>query len=305
MGILSKIMGDPNEKIIKTLGPIIDRINGFEVALKTLSEADLRAKTIEFKERLAKGEALDDILPEAFAAIREAAHRVLGQRHYEVQLIGGLVLHRGQIAEMKTGEGKTLVATLPLYLNALSGQGVHLVTVNDYLSRVGAGWMAPVYHALGLSTSVIVHENAYIYDPEYSDDEQFDDRLKHFRRLSRRDAYRADITYGTNNEFGFDYLKDNMVGELEQAVQRPLNYAIVDEVDSILIDEARTPLIISAPAEESTDKYFKFSQLVERLEENEDYNVDEKMRAATLTEAGIMKMENWLGMGNIYVEGGV
>ncbi|MFA5163077.1 MAG: preprotein translocase subunit SecA [Patescibacteria group bacterium] len=304
MGLLSKIMGDPNVKIIKGMKPILDKINALEPDLQSLSDEALRAKTPALKQRLEK-ETLDDILPEAFAVIREAARRILGQRHYEVQLIGGIVLHRGQIAEMKTGEGKTLVATLPLYLNALSGKGVHLVTVNDYLSRVGAGWMAPVYHALGLSTSVIIHENAYIYDPEYIDETQFDSRLQHFRRLPRRDAYRCDITYGTNNEFGFDYLRDNMVGSLSQTVQRPLNYAIVDEVDSILIDEARTPLIISAPAEESTDRYFKFAQLVERLEENEDYNVDEKMKAATLTENGIAKMEKWLGVENIYIAGGV
>lgn len=304
MGFFSKIMGDPNAKIIKAMRPLLDQINAFEDDFKKLSDEELKAKTPAFKARLEK-ETLDDILPEAFAVMREAARRVLGQRHYEVQLIGGLVLHRGQIAEMKTGEGKTLVATLPLYLNALTGKGVHLVTVNDYLSRVGAGWMAPVYHALGLSTSVIVHDNAYIYDPEYKDEAQFDERLQNFRRLPRRDAYRCDITYGTNNEFGFDYLRDNMVGSLSQTVQRPLHYAIVDEVDSILIDEARTPLIISAPAEDSTDRYGKFAQLVERLKEDEDYNIDEKMRAATLTEAGIAKMENWLGVENIYVSGGI
>ena len=252
-----------------------------------------------------KGESLDDLLPEAFATIREASKRILGQRHYDVQLIGGIVLHRGQIAEMKTGEGKTLVATLPLYLNAISGKGVHLVTVNDYLARVGAGWMAPIYHFLGLSTSVIVHDAAYQYDPEYSDDNQFDERLRHFKQISRREAYRCDITYGTNNEFGFDYLRDNMAYSLEQTVQKPLNYAIVDEIDSILIDEARTPLIISAPAEESGDKYARFSQLVKRLKENEDYNIDEKMRAATLTDGGISKMENWLGIDNIYISSGV
>jgi preprotein translocase subunit SecA len=206
---------------------------------------------------------------------------------------------------MKTGEGKTLVATLPLYLNALEGKGVHLITVNDYLARLGAGWMAPVFYALGLTTGVIVHENAYTYDPEYIDESQFDERLQHFRRISRREAYYCDITYGTNNEFGFDYLRDNMVYRLDQTVQRPLHYAIVDEIDSILIDEARTPLIISAAAEESTDKYFKFAQIVGRLEENNDYNIDEKMRAATLTEGGINKVEKILGQGNIYVSGGV
>jgi len=299
------IFGDPNDKIIKTMRPILDQINGFEADFKELSPEELKNKTVVFKERLAQGKTLDDILPEAFAAIREASRRILGQRHYDVQLIGGLVLHRGQIAEMKTGEGKTLVATLPLYLNALAGQGVHLVTVNDYLSRVGAGWMAPVYHELGLTTSVIIHENALKYDPEYTDDTQYDERLKHFKKIPRREAYYCDITYGTNNEFGFDYLRDNMVYTLEQAVQRPLFYAIVDEIDSILIDEARTPLIISAPAEESTDKYAKFSQIVARLEEKDDYNIDEKMKAATLTEGGIAKVEKILGLGNIYVEGGV
>ncbi len=301
----SKLLGDPNEKIIKSLSPLVEKINSLEVDFKDLSLEDLKKTTLEFKDRLEKGESLDDLLPSAFAAVREAASRILGQRHYDVQLIGGIILHRGQIAEMKTGEGKTLVATLPIYLNALSGKGVHLVTVNDYLARVGAGWMAPVYHALGMSTSVIVHDRAYQYDPEYIDQEQFDDRLKHFKAISRREAYYCDITYGTNNEFGFDYLRDNMAYELAQTVQRPLHYAIVDEIDSILIDEARTPLIISAPAEESGDKYARFADLVKRLEENEDYNVDEKMRAATLTEGGISKMEKWLGIGNIYVSGGV
>ena len=285
--------------------PTIDKIGSFEPTLQKLSPEELKAKTLEFKERLTKGETLDDILPEAYAAMREAAKRILNQRHFDVQLIGGIVLHRGQIAEMKTGEGKTLVATLPIYLNALEGKGVHLITVNDYLSRLGAGWMAPVYYALGLTTGVIVHENAFVYDPEYDDDTQYDLRLKHFRRIPRREAYYCDITYGTNNEFGFDYLRDNMVYTLDQAVQRDLHYAIVDEIDSILIDEARTPLIISAAAEESTDKYFKFAQIVSNLTENDDYNVDEKMRAATLTEGGIARVEKILGIGNIYVEGGV
>lgn len=298
-------MGDPNEKIIRGIQPIITEINSLEEGLQKLSLDELKNKTTEFKARLSEGATLDDILPETYAVVREASRRLLGKRHYDVQLIGGVILHRGQIAEMKTGEGKTLVATLPLYLNALSGKGVHLITVNDYLSRVGAGWMAPVYHALGLSTSVIIHDAALMYDPEYTDDTQYDERLQHFRPISRREAYRCDITYGTNNEFGFDYLRDNMVGNLEQTVQRELNYAIVDEIDSILIDEARTPLIISAAAEESTDKYFKFAQLVQRLEENEDYNLDEKQRAATLTENGMNKMEKLLGVDNIYVSGGV
>ena len=305
MNLLNILFGDPNEKIIKSLRLEVDKINALEPGIKALSAEALKAKTAEFKERLAKNESLDSLLPEAFAVVREASARMLGQRHYDVQLIGGIVLHRGEIAEMKTGEGKTLVATLPLYLNALSGKGAHLITVNDYLARVGAGWMASVFHVLGLSTSVIVHEAAYSYDPDYSDDTQYDERLKHFRPITRQEAYACDITYGTNNEFGFDYLRDNMVYTLGQAVQRGLHYAIVDEIDSILIDEARTPLIISAPAEESTDKYFKFSELVSRLVENEDYNIDEKLRAATLSEAGISKMEKWLGVENIYVMGGI
>lgn len=300
-----QLFGDANAKVIKAMQPTIDKIGRLEAELQALSPEELKAKTVSFRERLSRGETLDDLLPEAFAAIREASRRVLGQRHFDVQLVGGIVLHRGQIAEMKTGEGKTLVATLPLYLNALEAKGAHLITVNDYLARLGAGWMAPVFHALGLSTGVIIHENAFVYDPEYTDETQYDERLKHFRRVPRREAYYSDITYGTNNEFGFDYLRDNMVYTLDQTVQRPLHYAIVDEIDSILIDEARTPLIISAPAEESTDKYFKFSQIVERLTENEDYNVDEKMRAATLSEGGIAKVEKILGIGNIYVEGGI
>ena len=305
MNILDKILGDPNEKIIKGLRKTIEKINVLEPDFKALSVEELKGKTTEFKKRLEAGETLDDLMPEAFANMREMSVRLLGQRHYDVQLIGGVVLHRGEIAEMKTGEGKTLVATLSLYLNALEGKGVHLITVNDYLARIGAGWMANLYYALGLSTSVIVHDAAYMFDPEYDDETQYDERLRHFRPISRREAYYCDVTYGTNNEFGFDYLRDNMAYNLGQTVQRTLNYAIVDEIDSILIDEARTPLIISAPAEESTDKYQKFSQLVQRLSENEDYNVDEKLKAATLTEGGINKVEEWLGIGNIYVTGGV
>ncbi|MDD3711354.1 MAG: preprotein translocase subunit SecA [Patescibacteria group bacterium] len=318
MGFWDKLFGDPNLKIIKSLQPIVDKINSLEEEYQKKSDEELRLMTLDFKKRLGSlpGEEkdyspeeqqalLDEILPEAFANIREASRRVLGQRHYDVQLIGGIVLHRGQIAEMKTGEGKTLVATLPLYLNALLGKGSHLVTVNDYLSRVGAGWMAPVYHALGLSTGVIVHNTAFIYDPETDNEAEYDERLKPFKAVSRKEAYDCDITYGTNNEFGFDYLRDNMVSDLSQMVQRDFYYSIVDEVDSILIDEARTPLIISAPAEESSDRYAKFSQLVRQLKEDEDYNIDEKMRAATLTENGIAKMEKWLGVENIYVAGGV
>jgi preprotein translocase subunit SecA len=291
MSLLTKIFGDPNVKVIKSLQPEIDKINALEAAMKAKSDDELKALTADFRQRLGvktedgrlintlsieeENKILEEILPEAFAAMREAGRRTLGQRHYDVQLIGGLVLHRGQIAEMKTGEGKTLVATLPLYLNGLTGRGVQLVTVNDYLSRVGAGWMAPLYHALGLSTAVIIHEDSLIYDPDHTDETQFDERLKHFKSVSRREAYAADILYGTNNEFGFDYLRDNMVYDFKDKVQRELYYAIVDEVDSILIDEARTPLIISGAVEESVDRYYKFAELVSRLKENEDYNVDE------------------------------
>ena len=318
MSFLDKLFGDPNQKIINSIQLVVDKINSLEEEYKNKSDEELKEKTIEFKKRLGvfEGEEknysyeeqqkiLDEILPEAFANIREASARVIGQRHYDVQLIGGVVLHRGQIAEMKTGEGKTLVATLPLYLNALLGKGAHLVTVNDYLAKVGAGWMAPVFHALGLSTGVIVHSTAFSYDPEVKNEAEYDPRLQPFKVVSRKEAYACDITYGTNNEFGFDYLRDNMVSELSQMAQRDFYYAIVDEVDSILIDEARTPLIISAPAEESSDRYAQFAQHVRQLKENEDYNVDEKMRAATLTEAGISKMEKLLGVENIYVAGGV
>jgi len=311
MNILNKIFGDPNEKIIKSLKPILEKVNSFEPEIKKLKEEDFKKISAQFKEDL-KGlkdedleKKLNEILPKAFALVREASYRVLGQRHYDVQIIGGIILHRGQIAEMKTGEGKTLVATLPLYLNALAGKGAQLITVNDYLSRVGAGWMAPVYDYLGLSTGVIIHDQALVYDSGFKDESQFDERLSKFKQIERKEAYNCDIIYGTNNEFGFDYLRDNMAPSLEKKVQRDLHYVIVDEIDSILIDEARTPLIISAPVEEATDKYSKFAELVRRLKENEDYNVDEKMKAATLTDAGIAKMEKWLGVDNIYTSGGI
>ena len=311
MNLMNKIFGDPNDKIIKSIRPTVDAINALEEKYKNLSQDELKAETISLKEELV-GKSLaeqkillDKILPSAFALIREAASRVLGQRHYDVQLVGGIVLHRGQIAEMKTGEGKTLVATLPLFLNALTGGGAHLITVNDYLSKVGAGWMAAVYDFLDLSTGVIVHDTAFIYDRNYVDDTQYDERLCHFRKVSRQEAYAADITYGTNNEFGFDYLRDNMVSNLDQMVQRDLNYAIVDEIDSILIDEARTPLIISGSIDERSDKYNQFSRLVRNLKDVEHYVVDEKMRTVSLTENGLNQMEKLLGLDNIYVEGGV
>src|SRR5919199_3739681 len=228
---LKKIVGESNERVIKQLTPLVDEIEELKDEFRALSDEQLREKTAEFKQRLADGETLDDLLPEAFAAVREAARRTIGQFHYKVQLIGGIVLHECKIAEMKTGEGKTLVATLPLYLNALEGQGCHLVTVNDYLAKVGAGWMGPIYHLLGLSVGFIAHDYSALYDPGYVDPDanQEDQRLVHWRPCARREAYAADITYGTNNEFGFDYLRDNMVVELEQLVQRDLNYAIVDE----------------------------------------------------------------------------
>ncbi|UCH50358.1 MAG: preprotein translocase subunit SecA, partial [Chloroflexota bacterium] len=290
---------DSNEKELKRLQPIVDEINSLEPEFQKISDAELRAKTDEFKSRLKNGETLDDILPEAFAACREAARRTIGERHFDVQLIGGIVLHQGKIAEMKTGEGKTLVATLPLYLNALTGDGCHLVTVNDYLARRDAYWMGPIYHALGLTVASIYpqqnpdeHLPARLYDPDYTDEK--DARWPHFKPVSRQQAYRADITYGTNNEFGFDYLRDNMAIDLAQYVQRPLNYAIVDEVDNILIDEARTPLIISGSAEEATDKYNIFARLVPQLKKDEDYTIEEKERQTYLNDSGMTKVEKWL-----------
>jgi len=289
---------DSNEKELKRLQSTVNRINGLEAEFEQLSDAELRAKTDEFKARLKEGSSLDELLPEAFAAVREAAKRTIGQRHFDVQLMGGIVLHQGKIAEMKTGEGKTLVATLPLYLNSLSGQGCHLATVNDYLARRDPYWMGPIYHALGVSVASIYpqqtpdeHTPARLYDPGFDSGDQ---RWRHFRSISRREAYEADITYGTSSEFGFDYLRDNMVIELSQCVQPPLNYGIVDEVDNLLIDEARTPLIISGPAAEPEQTYQVFARLVPKLQRDEDYTVDEKTRTVTLTDAGIIKTEGLL-----------
>lgn len=301
MSFLDKIFGDPNKRAVAQLQPLVERINTLEVNIQKLTDDDLKAKTTEFKQRLEKGESLDDLLPEAFACVREASKRVLGQRHFDEQLIGGIALHQGQIAEMRTGEGKTLTATSPVYLNALAGKGVHVVTVNDYLARRDSIWMGKIYYALGLTAGCINHEVAYVYDPEVTNE---DPSLTNLRQVPRAEAYRADITYGTNNEFGFDYLRDNMVWRPDQMVQRDLHFAIVDEVDSILIDEARTPLIISAPAEEATDKYYDAAKFVATLQENGDYNIDEKMRAATFTDAGITKAEQFLGVKNLYAEGG-
>ncbi|MGB3128589.1 MAG: preprotein translocase subunit SecA [Dehalococcoidia bacterium] len=294
---LTRIMGDSNERELKRLQPIVETINVLEPDFERLSDDELREKTSEFKGRLENGESLDDLLPEVFAAVREAAKRKIGQRHFDVQLIGGMVLHRGVIAEMKTGEGKTLVATLPVTLNALTGNGVHVITVNDYLAKRDTQWMGPIYHALGISVASIQHEGAFLFDVDHESD---DPGLEHLRPITRRQAYEADVTYGTNNEFGFDYLRDNMVVDLAQCVQRGLNYAIVDEVDNILIDEARTPLIISGAAEEAADNYKTFARLVPRLRQDEDYVIEERTRAVNLTEDAVAKMERWLGLPNLY-----
>ncbi len=278
-GLMKKIFGDPNEKELKSVQVYVDAVNALEKDIENMSDASLAEKTSEFRDRLAKGATLDDILPEAFAVVREASKRVLGLRHFDVQIVGGCVLHRGKIAEMRTGEGKTLVATLPAYLNALTGKGVHVVTVNEYLARRDSQEMGRVFNFLGLSVGLIIHGLDF---PE------------------RKAAYAADITYGTNNEFGFDYLRDNMVVALDQMVQRPLNYAIVDEVDSILVDEARTPLIISGPGEKSTDLYKVLARVVAQMVEGEDYTVDEKLKTAAPTEVGIAKAEKMLGVSNMY-----
>jgi preprotein translocase subunit SecA len=311
--VLKKIFGTKHERDVKRAMPVVAQINALEPALQALDDAGLRSKTDELRKRRADGAAVDDVLPEAFAVCREAARRALGMRHFDVQLIGGMVLHQGTIAEMATGEGKTLVATLPAYLNALSGKGVHIVTVNDYLAKRDAQWMGPLYQALGLSVGVIQHEASFTYDPAYS---TADIRMTSLRPIDRRAAYHCDITYGTNNEFGFDYLRDNMRFSLDELVQRHLHYAIVDEVDSILIDEARTPLIISGPAEESTELYYKIDRIIPRLkraativegklseieEQREgDYIVDEKSKAVSLTEQGIASCERLLNVDNLY-----
>ncbi|WP_276758351.1 preprotein translocase subunit SecA, partial [Veillonella seminalis] len=276
---IQRLIGNNSAREIKKMRTIVDEINGLEPSFSSLSDSSLAAKTQEFKKRLADGETLDDILPEAFAVVREASKRVLGMRHFDVQLIGGITLHRGNIAEMRTGEGKTLVATLPVYLNALTGKGVHVVTVNDYLAKRDSEWMGKLYRALGLSVGLIVANLDY---------------------NQRKLAYASDITYGTNNEFGFDYLRDNMVIHAEQMVQRPLNYAIVDEVDSILIDESRTPLIISGPGERSTDSYYTLAKVVPQLVAGEDYTIDEKQKTIAPTESGIAKVEKMLKIENLY-----
>ena len=342
MNLISKIFGDQNQKVLKSLDPIVARINELEKEYEKLSDEEIKNKTGEFRKRLGVtylpppaggppfpntrgGELdggriiLDDLLPEAFAIVREASKRTLKQRHFDVQLMGGIVLHRGEISEMKTGEGKTLVSTLPAYLNAISnplaGGGVHIVTVNDYLAKRDAAWMGQIYNFLGLSVGCIAHDSSYLYDKSFKENGNLDKERDAFggfkivheflRPCSRKEAYEADITYGTNNEFGFDYLRDNMVYLPEQMVQRGHNFTIVDEIDSILIDEARTPLIISAPDEESGELYKIFSKISPHLFENTDYNLDEKLKAVTITEAGIENVEKMLGISDIYSEKGI
>lgn len=296
--VIKRVLGDPQVKTLKRLKKRVKEVNALEDKYKKLSDAKLKAQTVEFKKRL-KDESIDKLLPDAFAVAREAARRVLGQRHFDVQLIGGMVLHEGNVAEMKTGEGKTLVATAPVYLNALTGKGVHVVTVNEYLAQRDAGWMGQIYDFLGLSVGVIVTDLSFIYDSNFENKEHDDPRMRHLRPATRQEAYNADITYGTNNEFGFDYLRDNMVREVEQLRQRELHFAIVDEVDSILIDEARTPLIISAPSVTSGNAYAQFSKVVRQLKET-DYDKDEKRKTVVLTDDGIAHVEKILGIDNLY-----
>jgi preprotein translocase subunit SecA len=323
MAFWKSLFGDENAAALKRAEPIIAATNALEPEFTALSDEALKAKTVEFKKRLADGESLDDLAPEAFAAVREASRRTLGQRHFDVQLLGGMILHNGDIAEMRTGEGKTLVATLPAYLNALTGKGVHVVTVNDYLSRRDAVWMGQIFYALGISTSVINHEASFIYDPTHvpaakaeEDDKKRDETgsfhviHEYLRPVSRHEAYAADITYGTNNEFGFDYLRDNLEYEPEKLRQRlpsagGYHFAIVDEIDSILIDEARTPLIISAPIAEAESLYSRFASIAAGLKDEEDYVIDEKRKQIEMTDSGIEKAEKALGIDNIYTDAGI
>ncbi len=323
MAFWNRLFGDENAAALRKAEPIVAKVNALESAFTALSDEALKAKTGEFKKRLSEGATLDDIAPEAFAAVREASRRTLGQRHFDVQLIGGMILHRGDIAEMRTGEGKTLVATLPAYLNALSEKGVHVVTVNDYLSRRDAVWMGQIYHALGLTVGIINHESSFLYDPahvppkERAEDDATEDSIGSFkvvheylRPVTRKEAYAADITYGTNNEFGFDYLRDNLEYEPGNLRQRlpdngGYNFAIVDEIDSILIDEARTPLIISAPVSDAESLYERFTKIAATMNAEEDYTVDEKHKQIQLSDAGIEKAEKALGIDNIYTDAGI
>src|SRR3989338_7232710 len=295
---------DTKVKEVEKLKVLVSEINSHEDWAKKFKDSEIKAQVQKFKNQLENGAGLDDILPEVFALSREASVRALKMRPFDVQLMAGITFHQGKIAEQKPGEGKTLSAVAAIVLNALSGRGVHLVTVNDYLARRDAGWMGPIYHFLGLSVGVIFSGKgdlpAALYDPEYADSEHTDERLKHLRPISRREAYAADITYGTNNEFGFDYLRDNMARATAEMTQRGHHFAIVDEVDSILIDEARTPLIISAPDIEPTEKYYRFSQIITGLSKDTDYEIDEKLHTANLTDHGLRKVEKILGVDNLY-----
>ena len=312
MELLKTLFGDPNARKIAELQPIVDRVRGFEPDISALSDEELREKTDEFKKRLGEGETLDDILPEAFATVREAAKRTRNERHFDVQILGGIVMHQGGIAEMRTGEGKTLVATLPTYLNALTGKGVHVVTVNDYLSRRDAVWMGQVYAFLGLTIGVVNGDASYLYDAAHQELDAMRDQTGSFRVFyeflrpcNRPDAYRADITYGTNNEYGFDYLRDNISYDAKDLRQREHAFAIVDEIDSILIDEARTPLIISAPSADAEKLYDTFAAIARAMEEGKDYTIDEKLKAIQITDDGINRAEKALGVENIYTEKGM
>ena len=314
MSIIDSIIGSENDRQIKKWKPIINKINEIEPQMKELASSAFSEKTFDLKDRLSKGASLDDILPEAFALVREASFRIYEQRHYDVQLIGGLALHNGSIAEMRTGEGKTLMATLPAYLNSLTGEGVHVITVNDYLSRRDAVWMGPIFAMLGITVAVVNSENkSYVYDPAHQDQEtenekevsSFKVQYEFLRPCSRTEAYACDVTYGTNNEFGFDFLRDNLANNIGDVVQRGHHYAIVDEVDSILIDESRTPLIISSAAEDSEDLYYTFADISKSLIKEEDYTVDEKLRAISLTDIGITRAEDLLGIKDIYTEKGI
>lgn len=297
---LTKIFGDPQKRLLKRLQKKVDLVNALEPKYKKMTKKELASQTDVLKKKLAKkGEMLDSIMPDAFALVREMSSRVLGMRHFDVQLMGGMVLHDGDIAELKTGEGKTLMATLSAYLNALEGKGVHIVTVNDYLAQRDAGWMGEIYEALGVSTGVIVNDASFVYDGKYDNEHHSDPRMKRLRPVTRKEAYAADITYGTNNEFGFDYLRDNMVNEVDLVRQRTLHFAIVDEADSILIDEARTPLIISAPAAENPDSYYQFAKVAAKLVP-EDYVLDEKRRSVALSDLGVEKVQKMLGIKNLY-----
>jgi len=320
MAFLKSLFGSPEEKLLKSWQPLVERVNALEASFEKLSAEELKGKTMEFRERLSKGadstssrqETLDDLLPEAYALVREASKRTSGERHFDVQLLGGIAMHKGGIAEMKTGEGKTLVATLSAYLNALEGRGVHVVTVNDYLTRRDAVWMGQIYAALGLSVGVLNSNESFLYDPEHTNKDEERDNLGSFhvvyeflRPATKQEAYRADITYGTNNEFGFDYLRDNLLYDRERLSQRDYHYAIVDEIDSILIDEARTPLIISGNTGNAGELYERFAKIATALEEGTDFTIDEKLRAISLSDAGISHAEKLLGIENIYAEGGV